>query len=99
MSKLREIGDFIDNALNDGAELFEAPVLEGEPQNNIWYRIMIPEGKNRRRQRVSYLYKKSCLRQPMHIPFRRRSSMERIYGGPPDKRRSGGFGAAQLLLE
>lgn len=45
MSKLREIGDFLDT-LSDGiVGRFEAPVPDGEPQNNIWYRIMIPEGK------------------------------------------------------
>lgn len=45
MSKLREIGDFLDT-LSDGiVGRFEAPVPDGESQNNIWYRIMIPEGK------------------------------------------------------
>ena len=41
------LGDLAENVI--GAEIekrFESPVLEGEPETDVWYRIPIPRGKS-----------------------------------------------------
>ena len=39
------LGNYVENRIGtDISRRFEAPVLEGMPDNQIWYRIRIPEG-------------------------------------------------------
>ena len=39
------LGNFVENRIGeDISKRYEAPLLEGEPAEQIWYRIMIPEG-------------------------------------------------------
>ncbi len=39
------IGDFVENRIGERIEKrYEAPVLEGTPKDQVWYRIPIPEG-------------------------------------------------------
>lgn len=46
-SAMGRLGDLAENVI--GAEIekrFESPVLEGEPETDVWYRIPIPRGKS-----------------------------------------------------